>query len=84
MKLFKSLSVNSDFIDGSYVKAHQHSTGVASKQEHAIALSRGGNASKIHLTIDRYGLPIEYYLKLTLLSQTTAMIVKLLEIKFES
>jgi len=37
MRLFKSLSANSDveweFIDGSYVKAHQHSTGAASKQE---------------------------------------------------
>lgn len=37
MRLFKSLLANSDieweFIDGSYVKAHQHSTGAASEQE---------------------------------------------------
>jgi transposase len=41
MRLFKALSAVSDveweFIDGSYVKAHQHSTGAASKQEQAIA-----------------------------------------------
>jgi len=50
MRLFKSLAKNSDteweFIDGSYVKAHQH--------------SRGGNTSKIHLAVDSYGLPIEF------------------------
>jgi transposase len=64
MRLFKTLAKNSDteweFIDGSYVKAHQHSTGAASKQEQAIALSRGGNTSKIHLAVDNYGLPIEF------------------------
>lgn len=63
IRLFKSLSANSDteweFIDGSYVKAHQHSTGAASQQEQAIALSRGGNTSKIHLAVDSYGLLIE-------------------------
>lgn len=62
MRLFKSLSANSDveweFIDGSYVKAHQHSTGAASEQ--AIALSRGSNTSKIHLAVDSYVLPIEF------------------------
>lgn len=64
MRLFKSLAQNSDteweFIDGSYVKAHQHSTGAASKHEQAIALSKGGNTSKIHLAVDSYGLPIEF------------------------
>lgn len=64
MRLFKSLAQNSDteweFIDGSYVKAHQHSTGAASEHEQAIALSRGGNTSKIHLAVDSYGLPIEF------------------------
>ena len=64
IRLFKRLSQDSDtewkFIDGSYVKAHQHSTGAASKQEQAIALSRDGNTSKIHLAVDSYGLPIEF------------------------
>ena len=49
-----------EFIDGSYVKAHQHSTGAASKHEQAIALSHGGNISKIHLAVDSYGLAIEF------------------------
>jgi len=64
MRLFKSLAKDSDteweFIDGSYVKAHQHSAGAASKQKQAIGLSRGGNTSKIHLAVDSYGLPIEF------------------------
>lgn len=64
MRLFKSLAKNSDtewqFINGSYVKAHQHSAGAASKQEQAIALSRGGNTSKKHLAVNSYGLPIEF------------------------
>ncbi len=64
MRLFKSLTKNSDtewnFIYGSYVKAHQHSTGAASEHEQAIALSRGGNTSKIHLAVDSYVLPIEF------------------------
>ena len=64
MRLFKTLSSDSDveweFIDGSYIKAHQHSAGAASKQQQAIGLSRGGNTSKIHLAVDSYGLPIEF------------------------
>lgn len=64
MRLFKSLSADNDtewiFIDGSYVKAHQHSTGAASTQPQAIGLSRGGNTSKIHLAVDSYGLPLEF------------------------
>ena len=63
-RLFKTLAQDTDteweFIDGSYVKAHQHSTGAASGQEQAIVLSRGGNTSKIHLAVDSYGLPIEF------------------------
>jgi len=63
-RLFKSLTQRSDteweFIDGSYVKAHQHSTGAPSKNEQGIGLSRGGNTSKIHLAVDSYGLPIEF------------------------
>ncbi len=64
MRLFKRLAQDSytewEFIDGSYIKAHQHSTGAASKQEQTIALSRGGNSSEIHLAVDSYGLPIEF------------------------
>ena len=45
-RLFKILARDTDteweLIDGSYIKAHQHSTGIAS-EEQAIALSRDGN-----------------------------------------
>ncbi len=55
MRLFSRLAQDSDteweFIDGSYIKAHQHITGAASEREQAIALSRGGNTSKIHLVV---------------------------------
>ncbi len=57
---FANNDVECEFTDGSYVEAHQHSTGAASKQEQAIALSSGGNTSKIHLAVDSYGLPIEF------------------------
>ena len=47
MSIFKQLSKETDteweFIDGSYIKSHQHSTGAAGQDEQAIGLSRGGN-----------------------------------------
>ena len=49
-----------EFIDGSYVKAHQHSGGAADKEPQAIGKSRAGNITKIHLVVDSYGLPAEY------------------------
>jgi len=62
--IFKALSIDSDceweFIDGSYVKAHQHSAGAASQESQAIGKSRAGNTTKIHLAVDGYGLPIEF------------------------
>ena len=64
MRLSKPLSTGSDteweFIDGSYVKAHQYGAGAASAQQQAIGLSRRSNTSKIHLSVDSYGLPIEF------------------------
>jgi transposase len=62
--IFRKLVVDPDleweFIDGSYVKAHQHSAGAAGKESQAIGKSRAGNTSKIHLAVDSYGLPIEF------------------------
>ena len=53
VNLFKALVVEPDmewiFIDGSYAKAHQHSSGAASNADEAIGKSRAGNTSKIHL-----------------------------------
>jgi len=64
MRLFKSLRVEPDleweFIDGSIIRAHQHSTGAATQDSEAIGKSRGGNTTKIHLAVDSYGLPIEF------------------------
>jgi transposase len=51
MKSFKELSKDTDtereFIDGSYMKAHQHSARARGNYNQAIGLSRGGNTSKI-------------------------------------
>jgi transposase len=66
IKLFKSLVNKPDlewgFIDGSFVKAHQHSTGAASSKKEAIGKSRGGKTTKIHMTVDGFGLPVEFIL----------------------
>ncbi len=63
-KVFKSLIYGPDlewkFIDASYVKAPQHSTGAASKTDEGIGLSRGGNTTKIHLATDACGNPIHF------------------------
>jgi len=63
-QLFKSLSKEPDseweFIDGSIVKAHQHSTGAASTESQAIGKSRGGNTTKIHMAVDSCGYPIHF------------------------
>ena len=51
-----------EFIDGSIVKAHQHSAGAANEEEQAIGKSVAGNTTKIHMAVDAYGLPIEFEL----------------------
>ena len=64
IEIFQCLVVEPDteweFIDGSYVKAHQHSAGAASSENEAIGLSRGGNTTKIHMAVDSGGLPIHF------------------------
>lgn len=66
MKIFKSLVKEPDlewkFIDGSIIKAHQHSTGAASEEPQAIGKSVAGNTTKIHMAVDSFGLPIEFEL----------------------
>lgn len=60
MKIFKFISKRADtewiFIDGSHVRAHQHSAGVKNQD---ISKSIGGNSSKIHLAVDAHGNPID-------------------------
>lgn len=65
-ELFRKLSGDADmdwlFIDGSIVRAHQHSTAAASADDESIGKSRGGNSTKIHLAVDSGGLPVYYEL----------------------
>ncbi len=51
-----------EFIDGSIVKAHQHSSGAASTNNEAIGKSVAGNTTKIYIAADAYGLPIDFIL----------------------
>jgi transposase len=64
MGIFKALVVEPDlewaFIDGSIVKAHQHSSGAAHEQETAIGKSVAGNTTKIHMAVDACGFPIHF------------------------
>ena len=61
--VFNSLKDDADFewsfIDGSIVKAHQHSTGAATDENEGIGKSVAGNTTKIHLAVDSYGFPYE-------------------------
>lgn len=64
MAIFKRLvsapDLEWEFIDGSIVKAHQHSSGAAHGQETAIGKSVAGNTTKIHMAVDACGLPIDF------------------------
>lgn len=64
LNIFKILIDEPDlewvFIDGSHVRAHQHSSGAPGLENQAISKSAGGNSTKIHLAIDSYGNPIEF------------------------
>lgn len=48
------------FIDGSYIRVHQHASGARNGFERAIGQSRGGRTIKIHLATDANGLPIDF------------------------
>ncbi|WP_445367470.1 IS5 family transposase [Methylomonas sp. BW4-1] len=64
MGIFRGLVVAPDlewtFIDGSIVKAHQHSSGAAHEQDAAIGKSVAGHTTKIHMAVDVCGLPIHF------------------------
>ena len=64
MTIFGALVVEPEleraFLDGSDVRAHQHSAGAASQDAEANGERRGGNTTKIHLPVDGYGLPVEF------------------------
>lgn len=48
------------FIDGSYVRAHQHASGARRGRSTAIGKSRGGSTTKIHMAADANGNPINF------------------------
>ena len=64
LKIFEAVVQEPDmewlFVDGSYVRAHQHSSGAATEHDEAIAKSRGGNTTKIHLSVDACGYPVAF------------------------
>jgi transposase len=62
MAIFQKLSEEPDFewrfIDGTIVKAHQHSCRAVKGMETAIGKSVAGNTSKIHMAVDACGNPV--------------------------
>lgn len=48
------------FVDGSYVRAHQHASGARHGCERSIGLSRGGPTTKFHFAADAHGNPIDF------------------------
>ena len=61
-----------EFIDGSIVKAHQHSSGAATDDDESIGKSRGGNTTKIHMAVDSCGMPIAFELTGGQINDSTA------------
>ena len=59
-KLRGVLDTERVFIDGSYVRAHQHASGARRGETRAIGRSRGGPTTKIHLAIDTNGYPLDF------------------------
>lgn len=66
IRIFKALVQEPDleweFIDGSIIKAHQHSAGASSSEIEAIGKSVAGNTTKIHMAVDGFGFPIAFQL----------------------
>jgi transposase len=60
--LITTPNFENEFIDGGFIKAHQHSTGVAGKHHQHIGKSKGGNTTKIHISVDSDGMPIKFCL----------------------
>lgn len=64
MAIFKALAKSPDiewkFIDGSFVKVHQHNCGARKGEERGIGKSVAGNTLKIHIVTDSNGNPIDF------------------------
>ncbi|MGP4963782.1 IS5 family transposase [Psychrobacter celer] len=65
MALFTLMIKDADlewvFIDGTHIKAHQHSNG-GNENLQSISKSVAGRATKIHLAVDAHGNPITFLL----------------------
>lgn len=65
IQLFALLIKDSDlewvFIDGTHIKAHQHSSD-GNEVNQAISKSVAGRATKIHLAVDTHGNPLTFIL----------------------
>ena len=48
------------FIDGSYIRCHQHASGARIGEHRAIGQSHGGRTTKIHLCCDADGYPLDF------------------------
>ena len=54
----KGIDSEWQFMDGTIVRAHQHSAGARRGEEIAIGSSRGGKTTKIHMLADAHGNPV--------------------------
>ena len=48
------------FTDGSYIRCHQHASGARLSEDLAIGHSRGETTTKIHLSCDSDGYPLDF------------------------
>lgn len=50
-----------NFVDGTYIKAHQHASGgVEVLSTKSIGRSKGGNTTKVHMLTDAHGNPVHF------------------------
>jgi transposase len=54
-----------NFMDGTYIKAHQHASGgIELNSERSIGRSKGGNTTKFHMLTDAHGNPATFEITL--------------------
>ena len=58
--LRKEIDTEWVFVDGSYVRCHQHASGARLGEDRSIGQSRGGATTKIHLSCDADGYPLDF------------------------
>ena len=58
--LRKEIDTKCVFVDGSYVRCHQHASGARLGEDRSIGQSRGGATTKIHLSCDADGYPLDF------------------------